>query len=201
MAVLSYFVLFGGIFSFDSALDISRSSPFGYFILTMDEGFLLAAAILSAIFMIGVLWQPRRLFHIFIAEIIIFFCLGGFLVFKIALSPKQIYNNQIVQVIQAIGKSEQRLAEFQSSEKEITANASSTNNQVHKWEYALQVLGYSNYQMSVDQQNSLAATEMLRFDFGSSTVSLHQVNEFNFERCDCTKFTIDSNYYTIPEIQ
>ncbi len=200
LVISSYFFLFKKIAFFDYNLNISRSSPFGYLIMVFDEKFLIITALLSIVFWYVLKKKQQLLIYVFTACIAVFFLAGDYLIFRDVLTPAQQINNQIVQTIGAIRKSDSMFRDFQDDPIAVMVNQSVTTNQVHKWEYALQVNGFSNYTLTVDTKNELGNAQLFRFIFGGNRVSLWLANEIQFEDADCYKFSIDHAYYLIPEV-
>jgi hypothetical protein len=200
LVVFSYFLLFKKIAFFDYNLNISRSSPFGYLVMVFDEKFLIITAVLSVIFWYVLKKRHQIFIYVFTACIAIFFLAGDYLIFRDVLTPAQQINNQIVQTIRAIRKSDAIFRDFQDDPIGIMVNQTVTTNQVHKWEYALQVNGFSNFTLVVDTKNELGNAQLFRFIFGGNQVSLWSANEIQFEDAECYKFSIDREYYLIPEV-
>ena len=199
LILASYSILFKGWLFINHPLDISRSSPFGELILCLKENYLWIVLIFTIAIFIGLLRKKCYLFA-YLAVFSIFLVYGDYLIYQNFLAPRQIQNNQIVQVIKAIKNNDEMYSDFKSSEFYMTVNNKSTTNQIHKWEYAFQVHGFTNYQLSVDEDKVLEKSEMLNLEFSGHEISLYSVSEFIFKKSDDYKFKINNEYFIISEL-
>ncbi len=196
---LAYALLFYGIAFVDYGLDISRSSPFGYIILSLDEMFLLLTGALNAIAGLA-MWKGRKgVLGVYAACLAAFFIFGEVKVFQSILLPRQISNAQMAGVLRHIEDSQILQEDFREGPVVVTANATITDNQLRKWEYTLFFNGYQNIKFRRAGENELDQDTLMRVSFDGYSLRLREVEEKLYQSLPGDRFKFLGDFYTLTE--
>ena len=197
---VAYAILFKGFIYLDYPLGISRSSPFGNIITSIDGYYILFIAIISVLTVTLLIKNSKLVLPGILLVISVFLVFGGYFSYREFLLPRQLPNYQITQTIAMVEQTDDLLSEFRDNQLDFLVKSSISESQIYRWESTLEFRGYTDFEFVMDEQETLDSSIVFQVDFGSEKLNLRKVPVESYAESDNHKFTFNKSFYLLEEI-
>ena len=183
------------IYPMEQPLSASVNSPYGSMVLTMKDSYFAWALVIMAVSLLLLGRKTALQAGLFALFILAFNIYGSMLIHQRQLTPRQLLNTQIHNLMENFDSC--NVADARTAKVTLEIPVDTTSRVIRSWHQALNFNGYTNNELIPSAEISADPRMLFRATYGDCLIDIQHVDEADYTGIDGIKFDLSGYYYQI----